>query len=282
MSKLIQMRQRIKAIETIKKITHAMRLISMSLHSRLKHKQASLNEYRNTISNILAKVQPTIKDWQNPIMHPTMPPKENPLIILIGSQKGLCGSFNTTLLQLFSQEIKKYKKQCTIIAVGKKMVDFIQEHYPSQLKFSFEEFTTRNFLSIAQQLIDIITQASPHYSSVIVFGNTFKGFFTQKPTLFSIIPFDSATMQDVTYSNGEYVWDQSPTTVLNFIAQQYITAQLQHILFESLFSEHAARFLSMDNSTRNANKLLEATKLEYNKLRQAKITKELTESSGIF
>jgi len=282
MSKLIQMRQRIKAIETIKKITHAMRLISMSLHSRLKHKQTALVEYRNTTSTLLAKVQQTVLHWQHPIMHPALPLKENPLIIVIGSQKGLCGSFNTTLFQLLSQEIKQYTKQRTFIAVGKKIVDFIQENHPDQLKFIFEEFTTRNFLLIAQQLIDIIMQASPHYSSVIIFGNTFKGFFTQKPTHSLLIPFDPEAVPRIDPPREGYIWDQSSTTILNFIAQQYITAQLQHILFESLFSEHAARFLSMDSSTRNADKLLETTKLEYNKLRQAKITKELTELRGSF
>ena len=282
MSKLIQMRRRIKAIETIKKITHAMRLISMSLHSRLKHKQAALLEYRNTISTLLAKVQQTVPDWQHPIMHPMLPPRENPLIIVIGSQKGLCGNFNTALFQLLSQKIEQYTTQRTFIAVGKKTVEFIQKNHPEQLTFTFEEFTARNFLSIAQQLIDIIMQASPHYSSVVVFGNTFKGFFTQKPTVSLLIPFDPETVPTSKPPREGYIWDQSSTTVLDFIAQQYITAQLQHTLFESLLSEHAARFLSMDSSTRNADKLLETTKLEYNKLRQAKITKELIELVGSF
>ncbi len=282
MSKLIQMRQRIKAIETIKKITHAMRLISMSLHSRLKHKQATLIEYRDTISTLLAKVQQTVPDWQHPIMHPTLTSQQNPLIIVIGSQKGLCGNFNTMLFQLLSHEVAEYKTKPVFIAIGKRVVDFIQENHPEQLIFSFEEFTARNFLSIAQQLIDIIMQASPSYSSVVVFGNTFKGFFTQKPIFSSLIPFNPASIPKSEPPHEGYIWDQSSTTVLNFIAQQYITAQLQHMLFESLLSEHAARFLSMDSSTRNADKLLETTKLEYNKLRQAKITKELTELIGSF
>jgi F-type H+-transporting ATPase subunit gamma len=282
MSKLIQMRQRIKAIETIKKITHAMRLISMSLHSRLKHKQSALSEYRDTISLLLAKVQQTVPDWQHPIMHPNLATKENPLIIVIGSQKGLCGSFNTMLFQLLSHEMQQYKTTPAFIAVGKKAVDFTQDHYSEQLIFRFEEFTARNFLSIAQQLIEIIMQASPCYSSVVVFGNTFKGFFTQKPIFSSLIPFNQKSIPTSKPPREGYIWDQSSTIVLNFIVQQYITAQFQHILFESLLSEHAARFISMDSSTRNANKLLETTKLEYNKLRQAKITKELTELIGSF
>jgi F-type H+-transporting ATPase subunit gamma len=66
------------------------------------------------------------------------------------------------------------------------------------------------------------------------------------------------------------------------LAQQYLEAELQSLLYESLLAEHAARFISMDNATRNAEKLLEETKSDYNKLRQAKITKELTELTSSF
>jgi F-type H+-transporting ATPase subunit gamma len=78
----------------------------------------------------------------------------------------------------------------------------------------------------------------------------------------------------------EYLWDQAPTDILNQLSQQVLVAQIQYILFESLIAEQAARFISMDNSTKNANDLLETTKLQYNKLRQAKITRELIELSS--
>ena len=78
-------------------------------------------------------------------------------------------------------------------------------------------------------------------------------------------------------SKDDYLWEQSPNDLLDQLAYQTLEVQLHYLLFESLLAEHAARFISMDNATRNAQSLLEETQLQYNKLRQAKITKELTE-----
>jgi len=124
MAQLIQMRQRIKAIETIKKVTHAMRLISMSLHSRLRVKTPLLKNYNNEISNIFKKLRRIAPEWTSPITHPQAPEESNPLFVLVGSQKGLCGTFNTALIKEFerimpTQELKKPQ----FIAVGKKAVD---------------------------------------------------------------------------------------------------------------------------------------------------------------
>src|SRR5688572_8454660 len=96
MSKLIQMRNRIKTIQTIKKVTDVMRIISMSAHSRLKANQGPLGDYLNTLQALLVKVQRITPTWTNERLMPT-DDNNNPLIIIIGSQKGLCGNFNTQL-----------------------------------------------------------------------------------------------------------------------------------------------------------------------------------------
>ena len=92
MAQLIQMRQRIKAIQTIKKITHAMRLISMSTHSRLRTKAPQIEQYQQEVATMFKKVQYAAPEWKNEFIHPET--KNRPLIILAGSQKGLCGNFN--------------------------------------------------------------------------------------------------------------------------------------------------------------------------------------------
>jgi F0F1-type ATP synthase gamma subunit len=87
MSQLVQMRQRIKAIETIKKITYAMRLISMSAHSRLKRKQDTIIRYIDTIEQLFGKIYKTDTSWNSPIINPTQTALNKQLIILVGSQK---------------------------------------------------------------------------------------------------------------------------------------------------------------------------------------------------
>ena len=284
MSKLIQMRNRIQTIETIRKVTDAMRIISMSAHSRLKAKQEPLSVYINTLSILLAKVQQATPSWSNERLMPTAKHDNNPLIILIGSQKGLCGGFNTQLLRFFAHYLEEHQSPYQhYIGVGKKAIDYLQENLPNKLMSAFPTLTAHNFLTIAQQLSDLIMTTKQPYTSVTIFSNTFKSFFIQKPTITHLIPFDQKKIVALVEPPAEgYIWDESPNTILDKLAVHYIEAQLQHLIFQSLLSEHAARFISMDNSTRNATSLLDATRLEYNKVRQAKITTEITELSGSF
>jgi F-type H+-transporting ATPase subunit gamma len=284
MSKLIQMRGRIQTIETIRKVTDAMRIISMSAHSRLKTKQEPLGVYLNALSILLAKVQQATPSWSNERLMPTTEHDNNPLIILIGSQKGLCGGFNTLLAKFFAHYLDEHKSpHYHYVGIGKKAIDYLQEAHPDKTISAFPLLTAHNFLTISQQLSDLIMTVTPAYTSVTIFSNTFKSFFVQKQTITHLIPFDQKKIIALVEPPTEgYLWDEQPHAILDKLAIHYIEAQLQNLLFQSLLSEHAARFISMDNSTRNANTLLETTKLEYNKLRQAKITTEITELSGSF
>jgi F-type H+-transporting ATPase subunit gamma len=280
MSELVQMRQRIKAIETIQKITHAMRLIAMSAHSRLKRKEADLKHYIDTINILFSKVYKLQQDWHNPIMKP----KSNHtkiLVILVGSQKGLCGTFNTNLFTYFTQQMARHAESTfDSIAIGKKAIDFLnRNHTHIQVISAYNNFSIRTIFTISQTIADLIIHAPTPYSSVIMFSNDLKSFFIQKPIRTNLIPLVAAT-SDVLAPTEGYLWEQEPTVVLDTLAHHYLEAHIQHLLFTSLYAEQAARFLSMDNATRNAVSLLENSKILYNKLRQAKITKELTELTG--
>lgn len=278
MSELVQMRQRIKAIETIKKITHAMRLIAMSSHAQLKHKKNALSAYTDEVSAAFERVRHAWPQWKNPVFYPPHSATQE-LIILIGSQKGLCGSFNAALFQFFNARAKNANAR--IIGVGKRAVDFLQEQHSHELIGSYEMFSARNYDDIARELTDRILYASPHFKSVIVFGNTPRTFFLQEPHAHTIIPFKHLSHK-TTESSFDYNWKQEPSQLINALAQQYLEAKIRNLLFQSLLAEQSARFISMDSATRNANTLLDTSRLYYNKLRQAKITKEITELSGSF
>jgi F-type H+-transporting ATPase subunit gamma len=268
------MRQRIQTIKTIKKVTHAMRLIAMSSHSHLKNIQGNLRNYQNVLMAIFTKIRTQEPLWRDPILQP-YDQNARSLYIIISSQKGLCGNFNAALFELCKKSINRSIPP-RIITIGKKATEFIENSFDLEAIISFDELNKRNYLSIAQQLIDHIFSIQKPYSSVVMISNFAQTFFTQLPRITNIIPIESST----NFSHipaTEYLWDQPPINTLNQLSKQTIIAQIQCILFESLIAEQAARFISMDNSTKNANNLLETTKLQYNKLRQAKITRELIE-----
>lgn len=282
MSVLMLMRQRMKAVQTIQKITHAMRLISMSTHTRLRHKKTALTHYTHELSHLFSQVYAHAPQWNNSILLPKASAPQRQLIILVGSQKGLCGTFNTSLFSYFERaQAHINTKNQEIITVGKRAHEYISQTHTYQVRASHNEFTQTTLSAIAQEITDYIMHASPHYSSVIVYSNGSKSFFVQTPGEHALIPLalPSAHAQEKDTHEG-FEWEQSPDRILTSLAQNLLLASLQDILLTSLTAEQAARFVAMDNSTRNARNLLDDMTLDYNKRRQAKITRELTDLIG--
>lgn len=273
MAQLIIMRQRIKAVETIKKITHAMRLISMSSHSRLRHKKVHLENYKNAFQALWSRVA----DKMTPSAHhATTNNPSHHLTILATSQKGLCGTFNSSLFKFFEHE-NVQEPNTQYIAIGKYAIDYLTQHDRTILA-SYNNFSASNFVTIAQAITNIIVQNPEFYASVTVFSNFQKSFFIQRPRKTVIYPLPEAAVPVQSQEQAsEYLFEQSPEELSTTIRQLMLTVSLEELLFDSLLAEQAARFLSMDSSTRNADKLLISMKLEYNKKRQSAITAELTE-----
>lgn len=284
MSQLIQMRQRIKAVETIKKITHAMRLISMSSHSRIRGKRSHFDAYKNEIQALFSHLKGNLPEWSNSILSPSTEQPHRRLVILVGSQKGLCGSFNTQLFSYFQKTNPNIRmKQTELCCIGHKAVEYATSNIGSpQLKF--EDFSYAGIVSIAQQITDHIFNASPQYTSVSIIGNWPKTFFVQRPQQIELIPFGVTNPEKQSHLQAydEYLWEEEPQQLLDDVAQRVFATKIQTILLDSLVAEQAARFIAMDNSTRNASTLLDTMKLQYNKLRQTKITRELTDLIGSF
>lgn len=275
MAQLITMRQRIKAVETIKKITHAMRLISMSSHSRLRHKKVHLENYKKAFQALWGRIAHAL-----PAAHATEKKKQgmHNLVILVASQKGLCGTFNMSLFKFFDLEHTGQSHEPTqYIGIGKYAVDYLKQEKKETIAL-YPEFNSSNFVTIAQALTHLINQTPMSYTKVTVYSNYQKSFFVQRPQKNQIYPLEEDT-KPVTneVAPTEYIFEQSPEELSATIKHLMITVSLEELLFDSLLAEQAARFLSMDSSTRNAEKLLIAMKLEYNKTRQASITRELTE-----
>lgn len=280
MSQLIYLRQRLKAIETIKKITHAMRLISMSSHTRMRVQDVALKAYISAADTLLAKITAHSSTFNHPFINSSSQPQSKELVIVVGSQKGLCGSFNTTLLNFFFAQYQDKMDTIEVIVIGKKLIDVVKE---KKIKTSAEysELHLSTLSTIAGNLVAHITSVNPAFHTVTIVSNLMKSFFVQKPHQTQLIPFKAAN-KNIGALTENYHWEQSPEEIMSVLITQILQSNIHYTLFQSLYAEQAARFLSMDNSTRNAQTLLDQTKLQYNKLRQAKITKELTELTGNF
>lgn len=264
----IALRKRIKVTETIQKITSAMRLMSRSLHARLRNQKSILEEYTAAISNITHDLEAQAKAI-------TLPPSEDfpqfaatnysdePIIIVIGSQKGLCGIFNENVFMLLEEA--QQPSTAPIITVGKRATDYLRQNNKTAIH-SFDHLNIANFTTIASQLTTLLL--SSKRSKVLVFSNISRSFFVQKAHMTELI---IPVLQQHEHHTMQF---------LNYTHVLQLKVQLLHIIYESLLSEQAARFISMDAATRNADDVIEQTKINYNKTRQAHVTRELTELSA--
>jgi F-type H+-transporting ATPase subunit gamma len=273
MSYLIQLRGRIKATETTKKTTNAMRLIAMSTHMHLRQTKASLVLYERTLKSTLEEIAGKIDQSNEPVHS-----HEKTLFILIGSQKGLCGTFNANLA-LYFQRFSQQLKGNDLVIVGKQIKDrlLFQGVIPTA---SYDQFS----LSVTPHLVNEIANyvLSPLYDAIIVISTKPKTFFlqTHEATVFKKGNF---MITAITYPHeNNSITEQTYTETFNFLGHAYLKAQIEEILINSLLAEASSRFLSMDAATRNADDIINHMKLDYNKLRQASITRELTDLAGIY
>lgn len=278
MSQLIQLKQRIKAIEVIKKITHAMRLISMSSRLKMIKLSENLHFFRDEITPLLCSLENAHSK-----VDPNQSIQKN-LIILIASEKGLCGNFNSIILHHFENHLKKIDlENYDFITVGKHAGDYVAKKGIA-IVARHDKLSPHHLDKTANSLYEFLMKHKNEYATVTCLYNKSKSFFIQQPCEFQLLPVQPQTSCNVQKNIAieDYHWIQKPEDVIVCIFQSFIKLNVLAILSESIISEQSSRFLSMDSSTRNAENLLKKMNLEYNKIRQTKITKELTELISSF
>jgi len=284
MSQLISLRHRIKAVETTKKITHAMRLISMSHHARLRSGKEHFKLYKKTFKNLWDIVHYNAHGYT-----PEHKNKPKNMIVIIGSQKGLCGNFNSHLFEYLEQQFPELTtgdvSSYDLVSAGKHATDYLRYHGHKPFA-SYDDLRITNFVHISYEISSLIIRNK--YTNVTVVSNALRNFFVQKPQTTALMANLEAALTETDQKDPqkgqivEFLWEQSPAEIQQTIKQQMLAIFLQELLYESLLAEQAARFLSMDTATRNAHNLIVVMQLEYNKTRQSAITRELTELSSAF
>ncbi len=281
MAQLTQIRQKIKSIKTTKKITHAVRLVSMSLYSRLEKQKDNLQNYTNSIFQLFSYAKAHNPEWKNKILVPGDILDSKPLFIIVSTTKGLCGSLNSNLLKYLQKTlILENHQKAEIITIGLKSQKFIPElNLPKSAKviLSFNEIGSGNYLTLTQEIIKTIYDPQKNYSSVVFFSAKIKNFFAQHPHKTTIIP---TTTQTEEIKIKDLMQTESSQKIMDSLAKAYLKSSISHLLFNAILSEQASRFLAMDAATNNADNYLEQLTLEYNKTRQALITREVSELSS--
>ncbi|MBS3819230.1 ATP synthase F1 subunit gamma [bacterium] len=276
MASLIDLRRRIKSVQNIQEITKAMKTVATA---RFKKSQRQVMESRPFWHNSPGLAEKVVF-WAQMQHHPLLEKrKENKIEgVVISSDKGLCGSFNSNLLEKslsFFQE-KKQSSDVNLLILGRKGVNFYQKQsFPLDRVYydRIEKMTFQDLKQISRYLLDLYIQHKR--DAVYVIYNEFKSILSPKITVAPLIPLNPP---EKTNQKGVYPdWDPSVSLFVDSFLPQYIDTQLYHFFSESLAAEQAARMMAMENASKNAEDLISDLTLELNKIRQASITKELLE-----
>ncbi|KKR96892.1 MAG: ATP synthase gamma chain [candidate division TM6 bacterium GW2011_GWE2_41_16] len=250
MAQLIVLKQHIKTIEMFRKTTNAMRLISMSHHTRTRQYKAAFDVFYQEVERLYGTVG--LVDTHAKNLHSPR------YIFVVGSHKGVCGTFNTLLLQYVRKNLDSINttNRAVLSVFGHQCVELIKEQ-----NLAAQTMVGALSLSTLQSSMRIIVDAYETLQEdeyIVIYSNYPKSFFVQK--------------QRTTVLIKKTIFASKQQQVIH---KMYLEAQIQKVLLDSLAAEFSARFVSMDTSTQNAEKIIAQLKLDYNKLRQASITKEL-------
>lgn len=276
-------RRRIKSVKNTAQITKAMQMVASSKMRKAQMGALAGRPYATLMNEVLAAVSEGAGDFTHPLMEKREGGKR--AVILVSTDKGLCGALNSNLLREAS---RLDKETTTFICAGKKGAQFVSRtKRPLAAEFTYKDspqFAEARAISKFAQ--DMFLRGE--VNAVDVLYTNFINTLTQKPELRPLLPIGKiqAFEMDLTgeskggelqKSGVEYLFEPSATEVLGSLLPHYVSFQVYQFLPEAKASEHSSRMVAMKNATDNAKQIIKDLTLEYNKLRQANITKELLE-----
>ena len=280
MSGLKQLRNRVKSIVSTKKITKAMHIVSAAKLKKIKDRASCLNDFSHILSNIMRHIitdsnLSNISDENLCFFSKDLMNLPH-LLVVMTSERGLCGSFNSTIIKQVKADLIRYKKEqksVKLIIIGKKGIDTLKHKYPSLIDTTYN-IQNANYECVSNQVKNRIIELvqKKQVGSCFMYYNRFKNAITQVFEKEQILPaklYEENNTDDVFEFEGE--------NLVHNIINLYIQGELSYGLLQNRAGEEGARMTAMDNSTKNATELIDKLSIKLNRSRQAIITTELTE-----
>jgi len=276
------LKTRIRSVKNTKQITKAMQLVAASKMRRAQEATKVSAPYANAARELLNR----LSVHNSVIRHPLFAsrPVKSRLIIVIASDKGLAGAYNSNIFKSYVEELKRDDAshvKTTTIAVGRKAAQFVARIKDTTVLGVYEELPDRPDGSELRAILDSAREAfvSGTVDAVDVIYTEFITSLNQKPKVLRVLP---AGASDVTPTGAPTGVTYEPSTeeVLDGVAYRLVSAQIFQALLDARASEHSMRMIAMKNATDNASDLVDDLTLVMNKARQGAITQELAEISG--
>ena len=283
MASLDDLKKRISSVKSTQKITKAMKMVAAAKLRRAQESAERGRPYSEKMNNIILNLSSGISDKENApkLLSGTGDDKVH-LCVVMTADRGLCGGFNSNIIKkakAYFQKLSESGKTLKIITVGSKGYDQLKRLYQENIieNISFKDSKNANYFD-ADKVGKIIIEKfeNKEFDVCTIFYNQFKNVITQIPQEQQIIPLKTTEEKDKS-SEENYEFEPDEDQILGNLLPKNISTQIFKAMLENSASEQGSRMSAMDNATRNAGEMVDKLTIEYNRSRQAAITKELIE-----
>jgi F-type H+-transporting ATPase subunit gamma len=292
MANVREIKRRIRSVKNIAQVTRAMQMVAASKMRRAQEQVLATRPYSAKAWEMLTHLAAQRGHRQE--MHPLLTqrdPIQSTGIVLITSDKGLCGAYNGNVIRAALRFMQDLNHPARLITVGRRGRDFMIRHGGDVIA-EFSDLPPRPSLlditPIAHTAIDDFLKGE--FDEIYLAYTDFINTLTQQPTIRRLLPItpgqvESSVMREYMsdaplHSTGEYIYEPAPHVILDTVLPRFTELQIYQAVLESLASEHSARMVAMRNATENANELIGDLTLSYYRARQEAITKEMLDIAG--
>lgn len=281
MPSLKDIKKRISSVKNTQQITKAMKMVSAAKLRRAQDAVTAARPYADKMNDVLSSLALREDADSHPLLEERGHGKA--LIVLITGDRGLCGGFNTNIskaAERFIRENKDGYESYELLIVGRKGRDYLKRRPGMEIVKVHEHLVGSGQVTyptgalLGQEIIDLYKTQS--YDAVFLVYNAFQSAMTQIHTVTKLLPITPKEVDENSHV-AEYIYEPSARAVLDQILPKHIEVQFFRSLLESVASEHGARMTAMDSASKNASEMINKLTLQYNRARQAAITKELME-----
>ncbi|MFL6278190.1 MAG: ATP synthase F1 subunit gamma [Blastocatellia bacterium] len=294
MANLQDLRRRVRSVRNMQKITRAMKLVAAAKLRRAQERVVAARPYANTMMRVLGRLAASAGEYRHPLLDPRG--DEHYVAVLVTSDKGLCGGFNTNLNKAAQQFLRNNAdKRVELVPVGRKGRDFFRRRPVDKLR-EYINVTARTVqhsdaAEIARDLMEMYTAEDSTIDKVFLIYTEFISVMSQRVTVKQLLPipadsFDAtatgsaalqASAREPEQGGLDYIYEQPPAQIFGSLLPRYVETQVFYALLESVASEQGARMTAMDSASKNAGEVIDTLTLNMNRVRQASITREIIE-----
>jgi F-type H+-transporting ATPase subunit gamma len=277
-----EIRMKIRSVQNTRKITKAMEMVAASKMRRAQERMRASRPYVEKILNVAAHISHANPEYRHPFLV-TRDTVRRVGVIVVTTDKGLCGALNTNLLRLVLQQYKEWQAQgeeieaCCIGAKGFAFMQRLGANVVSQVTQVGDRPSLERLIGAVKIMLDGYVQ--DRFDQLMIFGTRFINTMKQEPVMLQLLPLSGETLGTPS-GVWDYIYEPDAKAVLDHVLTRYIESVIYQAVVENGASEQSARMVAMKAASDNAGTLIDELTLVYNKNRQAAITKEISEIVG--